>query len=53
MLAGMASKPLEIKGVLKDTTRVYRSLFRRSVVTGMIVFALLGLIEVIAASLTT
>ena len=49
MLAGMASKPLEIKGVLKDTTRVYRSLFRRSVVTGMIVFALLGLIEVIAA----
>ena len=44
----MASKPLEIKGVLKDTTRVYRSLFRRSVITGFIVFALLGLMELIA-----
>jgi hypothetical protein len=44
----MGSKPLEIKGVLKDTTRVYRSLFRRSVVTGFVVFALLGLIELIA-----
>src|SRR5207302_8133209 len=48
MLAGMGSKPLEIKGVLKDTSRVYQSLFRRSVVTGFIVFALLGLIELIA-----
>jgi hypothetical protein len=44
----MGSKPLEIKGVLKDTTQVYRSLFRRSVVTGFVVFALLGLIELIA-----
>ena len=44
----MGSKPLEVKGVLKDTTRVYRSLFRRSVVTGLVVFALLGLIELIA-----
>ena len=48
MLAEMGSKPLEIKGVLKDTSRVYQSLFRRSVVTGFIVFALLGLIELIA-----
>jgi Uncharacterised protein family (UPF0259) len=48
MLAEMGSKPLEVKGVLKDTTRVYRSLFRRSVVTGFVVFALLGLIELIA-----
>lgn len=46
---GMGSKPLQIRGVLKDTTRVYRSLFRRSVVTGFIVFALLGLIDVIAS----
>ena len=44
----MGSKPLEIKGVLKDTTRVYKSLFRRSVGTGFVVFAVLGLIEVIA-----
>src|SRR5438105_7630471 len=48
MVGGMASKPLEIKGVLKATTRVYRSLFRRSVITGFIVFALLGLMELIA-----
>jgi hypothetical protein len=44
----MGSKPLEIRGVLKDTTRIYRSLFRRSFVTGFIVFAVLGLFEVIA-----
>jgi Membrane domain of glycerophosphoryl diester phosphodiesterase len=44
----VTSQPLEIKGVLQDTRLVYRSLFRRSVVTGFIVFALLGLIEVIA-----
>jgi hypothetical protein len=49
MHAAMGSEPLEIKGVLKDTTAVYKSLFRRSVVTGFVVFALLGLIEVIAA----
>jgi Membrane domain of glycerophosphoryl diester phosphodiesterase len=44
----MGSKPLEIRGVLKDTTRVYRSLFRRSFVTGFLVFAVLGLFEVLA-----
>jgi Membrane domain of glycerophosphoryl diester phosphodiesterase/Uncharacterised protein family (UPF0259) len=44
----MGSKPLEIRGVLKDTTRIYRSLFRRSFITGFVVFALLGLFEVIA-----
>jgi hypothetical protein len=44
----MAPQQLEIKGVLQDTTRVYRSLFRRSVVTGFIVFAVLGLMEAIA-----
>src|SRR5437867_607334 len=33
----MGSKPLEIKGVLRDTTRIYRSLFARSFLTGFIV----------------
>jgi hypothetical protein len=50
MLAQMASKPLEIKGVLKDTTRVYKSLFRRSVTTGFVVFVILGLMELIAST---
>jgi len=43
----MGSKPLEIKGVLRDTTRIYRSLFARSFLTGFIVFAVLGLLEAV------
>lgn len=41
----MAAKPLEIKGVLKDTWRLYRTLFLRSFLTGFIVFAVLGIFE--------
>ena len=42
----MSSKPLEIKGVLKDTWRIYRTLFLRSFLTGFIVFAALGVFEI-------
>jgi hypothetical protein len=45
MHAAMAAKPLEIKGVLKDTWRLYRTLFLRSFLTGFIVFAVLGIFE--------
>src|SRR4051794_7483589 len=45
MLASMASKPLEIKGVLKDTWRLYRTLFLRSFLTGFVVFAVLGIFQ--------
>jgi hypothetical protein len=45
MLAAMDSKPLEIKGVLKDTWRLYRTLFVRSFLTGFIVFAVLGIFQ--------
>jgi Membrane domain of glycerophosphoryl diester phosphodiesterase len=41
----MGSKPLEIKGVLKDTWRLYRTLFLRSFLTGFVVFAALGIFE--------
>jgi hypothetical protein len=41
----MGSKPLEIKGVLKDTWRLYKSLFLRSFLTGFIVFAALGVFQ--------
>jgi uncharacterized membrane protein len=41
----MASKPLEIKGVLKDTWHLYRTLFLRSFLTGFIVFAALGVFQ--------
>jgi Membrane domain of glycerophosphoryl diester phosphodiesterase len=41
----MAPKPLEIKGVLKDTWHLYRTLFLRSFLTGFIVFAVLGLFQ--------
>ena len=33
----MGSKPLEIKGVLKDTWTLYRTLFLRSFLTGFVV----------------
>jgi hypothetical protein len=43
-----ASEPsLAIRGVLRDTTRIYRGLFVRSFVTGFVVFAVLGLMDVI------
>ena len=42
MYAAMGSKPLEIKGVLNDTWRLYRTLFLRSFLTGFVVFAALG-----------
>jgi Membrane domain of glycerophosphoryl diester phosphodiesterase len=42
----VGSKPLEIKGVLKDTWRLYKTLFLRSFLTGFIVFAALGAFEV-------
>ena len=41
----MRSKPLAIRGILKDTWRLYRRLFLRSFLTGFIVFAALGLFE--------
>lgn len=41
----MGSKPLEIKGVLKDTWRLYRTLFLRSFLTGFVVFAALGIFQ--------
>src|ERR1043166_9097022 len=45
MYAAMDSKPLEIKGVLKDTWLLYRTLFVRSFLTGFVVFAALGVFE--------
>jgi hypothetical protein len=45
MFAAMESKPLEIKGVLKDTWQLYRTLFLRSFLTGFIVFAALGMFQ--------
>src|SRR5207247_9784218 len=45
MYAAMGSKPLEIKGVLRDTWRLYRTLFPRSFLTGFVVFAALGVFE--------
>jgi hypothetical protein len=41
----MDSKPLEIKGVLKDTWSLYRTLFLRSFLTGFVVFAALGIFD--------
>jgi len=41
----MPGKPLEIRSVLKDTSRLYRSLFLRSFLTGFIVFAVLGIFQ--------
>jgi len=41
----MAPKPLEIKGVLKDTWHLYRRLFLRSFLTGFVVFAALGVLQ--------
>jgi len=46
MHAAMGSKPLELKGVLKDTWHLYRTLFLRSFLTGFIVFAALGVFRV-------
>jgi hypothetical protein len=40
-------KPLKIRPVLRDTTRLYRTLFRRSFLTGFVVFAILGLSDFI------
>jgi hypothetical protein len=45
MVAVMGSKPLEIKGVLKDTWHLYRTLFLRSFLTGFIVFGVLGIFQ--------
>jgi hypothetical protein len=45
MYSAMGSKPLEIKGVLKDTWLLYRTLFLRSFLTGFVVFAALGIFE--------
>jgi uncharacterized membrane protein len=45
MYAAMDSKPLEIKGILNDTWRLYRTLFLRSFLTGFVVFAALGVFE--------
>jgi hypothetical protein len=45
MYAAMGSKALEIKGVLRDTWRLYRTLFLRSFLTGFVVFAALGVFE--------
>src|SRR6266540_4107553 len=46
-----SAKPsLEITAVLRDTLRLYRTLFVRSFLTGLIVFSILGLFETMAAS---
>jgi len=42
-----AKRSLEIRGVLRDTTRLYRTLFVRSFLTGFVVFAVLGLLDLI------
>lgn len=42
----MGSKPLAIKDVLKDTWRLYRTLFLRSFLTGFVVFAALGVFAI-------
>jgi hypothetical protein len=41
----MGSKPLEVTGVLKDTLRLYKTLFLRSFLTGFVVFAVLGVFQ--------
>src|SRR5512132_801499 len=46
MEAAMGSKPLAIKDVLKDTWRLYRTLFLRSFLTGFVVFAALGVFAI-------
>jgi hypothetical protein len=40
-------KPLKIRPVLRDTSRLYRTLFGRSFLTGFVVFAVLGLSDFI------
>lgn len=40
-----ANKTLEITAVLRDTLRLYRTLFKRAFATGFVVFAILGLLE--------
>ncbi len=45
----MGSKPLEISAVLRDTLRLYRSLFIRAFLTGFVVFAVLGVLELVFA----
>jgi hypothetical protein len=47
MLAAMASKPLEISAVLRDTLQLYRALFVRAFLTGFVVFAVLGVLELV------
>src|SRR2546423_12588015 len=41
----MGPKPLPIKIVLGDTKRLYRSLFARSFLTGLIVFVAVGILD--------
>src|SRR5438105_15691755 len=43
----MGSKPLEISAVLRDTVQLYRSLFVRAFLTGFVVFAVLGVLELV------
>ena len=43
----MAAGGLKTKFVLRDTMRLYRTLFVRSFLTGLVVFAVLGLLDVI------
>ncbi|MFL5917929.1 MAG: hypothetical protein ACJ74X_04310 [Gaiellaceae bacterium] len=47
MVADMGSKPLEISAVLRDTVQLYRSLFVRAFLTGFVVFAVLGVLELV------
>src|SRR5947209_8167387 len=42
-----AKRSLEIRSVLRDTTRLYRTLFVRSFLTGFVVFAVLGPLDLI------
>jgi len=43
----MGPKPLEISAVLRDTLQLYRSLFIRAFLTGFVVFAVLGVLELV------
>jgi hypothetical protein len=42
-----AARNLKVKPVLRDTTRLYRSLFTRSFLTGLVVFGILGFLDLI------
>lgn len=48
--AALAQPSLEIKGILRETWALYRDLFVRSVLAGLLAFSVLGLLDATSAS---